>query len=205
MLRIHLLQQWFTLSDPLMEEMLIDTPCFRRFAGIETMEGRIPDETTILNFRHLLEEHRIAEQILESVNQILSERGVMLREGTILDATIINAPSSTKNKAKERDPEMHSVAKGNQWFFGMRCHIGVDAASGLVHSVESTAANVHELNTAADRLQGDERFPLCHQRSPLGLSDPPGGPTDHHETDLRRKRSRRCPPADEPAEPRERA
>ena len=95
MLRIHLLQQWFTLSDPLMEEMLIDTPCFRRFAGIETMEGRIPDETTILNFRHLLEEHRIAEQILEGVNQMLSERGAMLREGTVLDATIINAPSST--------------------------------------------------------------------------------------------------------------
>jgi IS5 family transposase len=158
MLRIHLLQQWFTLSDPLMEEMLIDTPCFRRFAGIETMEGRIPDETTILNFRHLLEEHRIAEQILEGVNQMLSERGAMLREGTILDATIINAPSSTKNKRKERDPEMHSVAKGKQWFFGMRCHIGVDAASGLVHSVESTAANVHELNTAAERIHGDERL-----------------------------------------------
>ena len=102
MLRIHLLQQWFTLSDPLMEEMLIDTPCFRRFAGIETMEGRIPDETTILNFRHLLEEHRIAEQILEGVNQMLREKGVMLREGTILDATIIKAPSSTKNKRKER-------------------------------------------------------------------------------------------------------
>jgi IS5 family transposase len=158
MLRIHLLQQWFTLSDLLMEEMLIDTPCFRRFAGIETMEGRIPDETTILNFRHLLEEHRIAEQILQGVNQMLSERGAMLREGTILDATIINAPSSTKNKRKERDPEMHSVAKGKQWFFGMRCHIGVDAASGLVHSVESTAANVHELNTAAGRLHGNERL-----------------------------------------------
>jgi IS5 family transposase len=112
-------------------------PCFRRFAGIETMQGRIPDETTILNFRHLLEEHRIAEQILEGVNQMLSKRGVMLREGTILDATIIN---------------------GKQWFFGMRCHIGVDAASGLVHSVESTAANVHELNTAAERLHGDERL-----------------------------------------------
>jgi transposase, IS5 family len=164
MLRIHLLQQWFTLSDPLMEEMLIDTPCFRRFAGIETMDGRIPDETTILNFRHLLEEQRIAEQILEGVNQMLSDRGVMLREGTILDATIINAPSSTKNKRKERDPEMHSVAKGKQWFhcfaegfaYGMRCHICVDAASGLVHSVVSTAANVHELNTAAERLHGDE-------------------------------------------------
>ena len=158
MLRIHLLLQWFTLSDPLMEEMLIDTPCFRRFAGIDMIEDRIPDETTILNFRHLLEEHRIAEKILEGVNQMLSEKGVMLREGTILDATIIAAPSSTKNKRKERDPEMHSVAKGNQWFFGMRCHIGVDAASGLVHSVVSTAANVHELNTAADRLHGEDRL-----------------------------------------------
>jgi IS5 family transposase len=157
MLRIHLLQQWFTLSDPLMEEMLIDTPCFRRFARIDMIEGRIPDETTILNFRHLLEEHQIAEQIFESVNQSLTEKGVMLKEGTILDATIINAPSSTKNKKGERDPEMHSVAKGNQWFFGMRCHIGVDAASGLVHSVVSTAANVHELNTAADRVHGEER------------------------------------------------
>ena len=113
MLRIHLLQQWFTLSDPLMEEMLIDTPCFRRFAGIEPMEGRIPDETTILNFRHLLEKHRIAEQILEGVNEMLRKKGVMMREGTILDATIINAPCSTKNKRKERDPEMHSVAKGD--------------------------------------------------------------------------------------------
>jgi IS5 family transposase len=157
MLRIHLLQQWFTLSDPLMEEMLIDIPCFRRFAGIDMVEDRIPDETTILNFRHLLEENRIAEQILETVNQSLREKGVMLKEGTILDATIINAPSSTKNKTGERDPEMHSVAKGNQWFFGMRCHIGVDAASGLVHSVVSTAANVHELNTAADRVHGEER------------------------------------------------
>jgi len=157
MLRIHLLQQWFTLSDPLMEEMLIDTPCFRRFARIDMIEGRIPDETTILNFRHLLEEHQIAEQIFENVNQNLTEKGVMLKEGTILDATIINAPSSTKNKKGERDPEMHSVAKGNQWFFGMRCHIGVDAASGLVHSVVSTAANVHELNTAADRVHGEER------------------------------------------------
>ena len=134
MLRIHLLQQWFKLSDPLVEEVLIATPCFRRFAGIETMEERIPDETTILHFRHLLEEHRTAEQILEGVSQMLQERGVMLREGTILDATNINAASSTKNKRKERDPEMHSVAKGKQWFHccaegfanGMRCPIGIE-------------------------------------------------------------------------------
>ena len=157
MLRIHLLQQWFTLSDPLMEEMLIDTPCFRRFAGIDRVSERIPDETTILNFRHLLEEHGIGEQIFEAVKQTLKEQGALLQEGTILDATIIHAPSSTKNNKGERDPEMHSVAKGNQWFFGMRCPIGVDAASGLVHSVVSTAANVHELNTAAERLHGEEK------------------------------------------------
>ena len=138
MVRIQLLQPWFTISDPLMEE-------------------RIPDETTILNFRHLLEENRIAEQILETVNQSLREKGLMLKEGTILDATILNAPRSTKNKKGERDPEMHSVSKGNQWFFGMRCHIGVDAASGLVHSVVSTAANVHGLNTTSDRVHGEER------------------------------------------------
>jgi len=157
MLRIHLLQQWFTLSDPLMEEMLIDTPCFRRFAGIDMVSERIPDETTILNFRHLLEEHGIGEQIFEAVKQTLKDQGALLQEGTILDATIIHAPSSTKNKKGERDPEMHSVAKGNQWYFGMRCHIGVDAASGLVHSVVSTAANVHELNTASERLHGEEK------------------------------------------------
>ena len=157
MLRIHLLQQWFTLSDPLMEEMLIDTPCFRRFAGIDMVSERIPDETTILNFRHLLEKHGIGEQIFEAVKQTLKDQGALLQEGTILDATIIHAPSSTKNKKGERDPEMHSVAKGNQWFFGMRCHIGVDAASGLVHSVVSTAANVHELNTASERLHGEEK------------------------------------------------
>jgi IS5 family transposase len=122
------------------------------------IEVRIPDETTILNFRYLLEEHCIAEQILKGVNLMLSDKGVMLREGTILDATIITAPSSTKNKRKERDPEMQSLAKGNQRFFGLRCHIRVDAAFGLVHSAVSTEANVHELNIAADRLHGEERL-----------------------------------------------
>jgi IS5 family transposase len=131
MLRIHLLQQWFTLSDPLMEEMLIDTPCFRRFAGIDMVSERIPDETTILNFRHLLEEHGIGDQIFEAVKQTLKDQGALLQEGTILDATIIHAPSSTKNKKRQRDPEMHSVV--------------------------STAANVHELNTAAERLHGEEK------------------------------------------------
>ncbi|MGB7563760.1 MAG: transposase [Prochlorococcaceae cyanobacterium] len=112
----------------MMEEIMIDTPCFRRFAGIDMIEGRIPDETTILNFRNLLEE----QQILESMNQSLSEKCVILKEGTIFGATTINVPSSTNNKNGERDPEMHSAAKDNQWFFGMRCHINVDATTGLV-------------------------------------------------------------------------
>ena len=138
MLRIHLLEQWYSLSDPAMDEALIEVPTMRRFAGIDLITDRIPDETTILTFRHLL---------FESVNQALRDQGALLQEGT---------PSSTKNKKGERDPEMHSVAKENQWFFGMRCHIGVDAASGLIHAVGSTAANVHELNTAAERLHGEE-------------------------------------------------
>ena len=141
-----------------MEEMLIATSWFRRFAGIDMIEGRIPDETTILNFSHLLEEHQIAEQIFESVNQSLSNKGMMLKAGTILDATIINAPSSIKNNKREWDPEMHSMAKGNQRFVEMRCHIGVDSASGLVHSVVSKTANVHELTTAIDRVLGEERM-----------------------------------------------
>ena len=139
-----------------------DTPCFRRFVGIDLIDGRIPDETTILNFRHLLEEHQIAEQVLKHVNRRLSEQGLLLKQGSILYAKIIHSPQLNQKQAGwERDPEMHSVAKGNQWFFGMRCHIGVDANSGLVHSVVSTGANVYELNKAADRIHGEERVIHC--------------------------------------------
>jgi IS5 family transposase len=141
-----------------MEEMLIATSWFRRFAGIDMIEGRIPDETTILNFRHLLEEHQIAEQIFESVNQSLSKKGMMLKAGPILDATIINAPSSIKNNKREWDSEMHSVAKGNQRFVEMRCHIDFDSASDLVHLVVSKTENVLELTTATDRVLGEERM-----------------------------------------------
>jgi IS5 family transposase len=191
MLRIHLLQQWFTLSDPLMEEMLIDTACFRRFAGIDIVSERIPDETTILNFRHLLEEHGIGAQIFETVKQMLKEQGALLQEGTILDTTIIHAPSSTKNKKGERDPEMHSVAKGNQWFFGMRCHIGVDAASGLVHSVVSTAANVHELNTAAERLHGEEKV-VYGDSGHLGIEKREAFPNSACQFRIGMRSGRRC-------------
>jgi transposase, IS5 family len=156
MLRIHLMQQWYSLSDPAMEDALIEVPTMRRFAGIDMISERIPDETTILAFRHLLEKHALGEQIFETVKAHLSSRGMTMRQGTIVDATLIAAPSSTKNKAGERDPEMHQTKKGNQWYYGMKVHIGVDKDSGLIHSVETTAANVHDLTPAAELLHGDE-------------------------------------------------
>jgi IS5 family transposase len=125
MLRIHLLQQWYALSDPAMEEALIEVPTMRRFAGIDLVSDRIPDETTILTFRHLLEKHELGEQIFEPVQDHLNARGMTMRQGTIVDATVIAAPSSTKNKAGKRDPDMHQTKKGNQWYFGMNVHAGV--------------------------------------------------------------------------------
>jgi IS5 family transposase len=146
MLRIHLLQQWYSLSDPAMEEALIEVPTMRRFAGIELISDRIPDETTILTFRHLLEKHKLGEQIFETVKAHLSDKGM----------TVIAAPSSTKHHAGKRDPEMHQTKKGNQWYFGMKVHAGVDKDSGLIHSVVVTAANVHDLTPAAELLHGEE-------------------------------------------------
>ena len=156
MLRIHLLQQWYDLSDPAMEDALIEVPTMRRFAGIALISDRIPDETTILAFRHLLEQNNLGEEIFEVVKEHLKANGMAMKQGTIVDATIIAAPSSTKNKAGERDPEMHQTKKGNQWYFGMKVHLGVDSESGLIHSVETTAANVHDLTPAAELLHGEE-------------------------------------------------
>ena len=155
MLRIHFLQQWYALSDPAMEEALIDTAAMRRFAQLGGMDD-IPDETTILNFRRLLETHGLAEKVFKQVNAHLQRKGLSLRSGTIVDATIINAPSSTKNQDGERDPEMHQAKKGNQWFFGMKAHIGVDDTSGLVHHVACTAANVSDVTQAHKLLHGKE-------------------------------------------------
>ena len=142
MLRIHYLQQWFALSDPAMEEALFDVPLFREFAQLPTGVTRLPDESTILRFRHLLEKHNLAAQMLAAVNDTLRAKGLLLKAGTVVDATLIAAPSSTKNSTGERDPEMHQVKKGNQWHFGMKAHIGADRDSGLVHTVVGTAANV---------------------------------------------------------------
>ena len=154
MLRIHFIQQWFTLSDPAMEEALHDVPLFREFAGLG-WDGRLPDESTILRFRHLLERHKLAEQILV-VNDLLSGKGLWLKAGTVVDATLIVAPSSTKNKDGRRDPEMHHSKKGNEWYFGMKCHIGADADSGLVHTVRATAGNVSDVVEANSLLHRQE-------------------------------------------------
>jgi transposase, IS5 family len=156
MLRVHLLQQWFGLSDPAMEEALHDVPLYREFAGLEGPMRRLPDESTILRFRHLLEEHKLGEAILSTVNVILQRHGLMLKAGTVVDATLIAAPSSTKNQSGERDPEMHQAKKGNQWYFGMKAHVGSDAESGLVHTVVGTAANVNDVTRGHDLLHGDE-------------------------------------------------
>ncbi len=155
MLRIHFMQQWFGLSDPAMEEALHDVPMYREFASLG-WTTRLPDESTILRFRHLLEEHKVAAQMLAVINDMLATKGLMLRTGTVVDATLISAPSSTKNASGERDPEMHQTKKGNQWHFGMKAHIGADAESGLVHTVRGTAANVNDVVEANSLLHGDE-------------------------------------------------
>ena len=156
MLRIYFLQSWYALSDPMAEESLYDSEAMRRFAGIELGDDRIPDETTILNFRHLLEKHQLTEKLFAEVNAYLADKGVTLRSGTLVDATIIDAPSSTKNKAKARDPEMSSTKKGNDWYFGMKAHVGVDADSGIVHSLETTTAKTHDSQIWDDLLHGKE-------------------------------------------------
>ncbi len=156
MLRVHLLQNWFGYSDPAMEEALYEVTALRRFAGLSLTRGRIPDETTILNFRRMLETHELGAKLLSVVNADLTKRGLLLRQGTIVDATIIHAAPSTKNKDRSRDPEMHQTKKGNQWYFGMKAHIGVDVESGLVHTVTTTAANAADVTETSKLLHGEE-------------------------------------------------
>lgn len=156
MLRIHFLQHWFSLSDPAVEEALYDSRAMRRFVGIDLGREPAPDETTVCHFRHLLETHNLGNQLFALINAYLQENGLKVSTGTIVDATIINAPSSTKNKEGKRDPEMHQTRKGNQWYFGMKAHIGVDSQTKLIHSVAATAANVHDSQLLGDLLHGDE-------------------------------------------------
>lgn len=156
MLRIYCLQLWWNLSERAMEEELHERPLYRRFAGLDGA-ARMPHETTILRFRHLLEKHQLTPQVLAAINTRLAQQCMMLQTGTIADATIIAAPSSTNNKEGERDPKMHQTKKGNQWHFGMKAHIGVDADSGLVHTVIGTAANVNDVTQAAGLLPDKEK------------------------------------------------
>jgi IS5 family transposase len=156
MLRIHFMQQWFGLSDPAMEEALHDVPLYREFSGLDAGITRLPDESTILRFRHLLEANDLSLKLLATINATLATKGLMLKTGTVVDATLIAAPSSTKNSSGERDPEMHQTKKGNQWHFGMKAHIGVDAESGLVHTVIGTAANVNDVTQGHGLLHGEE-------------------------------------------------
>jgi IS5 family transposase len=156
MLRIYLLQQWFNLSDPGVEEALNDSVTMCRFAGIDLGCEPVPDETTVCKFRHLLETNDLGAKIFEQVAAHLQEQGLVIARGTIVDATIINAPSSTKNAEKARDPEMHQTKKGNQWYFGMKAHVGVDSQTKLIHSVVATAANVADSAVLPDLLHGEE-------------------------------------------------
>jgi IS5 family transposase len=156
MFRIYCLQQWYNLSDPGAEEALYDSITMRQFAGVRTDNDVIPDETSILNFRRLLEEQKLTGPLFAEINTHLCERGLLVGKGTIVDATIINAPSSTKNAKQERDPEMHQTRKGQQWYFGMKVHTGTDADSGLVHTVVVTSANVADVNVLGELLHGEE-------------------------------------------------
>ena len=156
LLKIHCLQQWFNLSDPAAEEWIYDRISFQKFLNIDLMD-RVPDETTILNFRHLLEKYELPEKIFKLVNGILENAGLILKEGTIVDATIIAAPSSTKNKDKKRDPEMSSTKKNNNYYFGMKAHIGVDNEKGLVHSLEATTAKNSDIGQLENLLHGEEK------------------------------------------------
>jgi IS5 family transposase len=156
MLRIYFLQQWFNLSDPAVEEALYDSVVMRDFVGIDLGREPVPDETTVCKFRHLLEEHALGGEMLETVNLHLQSRGVRITTGTIVDATLIHAPSSTKNREQKRDPEMHQTKKGKQWYFGMKAHVGVDSKTKMIHTAVATAANVADATVLPELLHGEE-------------------------------------------------
>lgn len=157
LLKIYFLQQWYNLSDPGAEEAIYDRNSFQRFLNIDLLSNNVPDETTILNFRHFLEENNLQEKFFKIMNKVLEKNNLIVKEGTILDATIITAPSSAKNKDKKRDEEMSSTKKGNDWYFGMKAHIGVDCQSGAVHSIEGTTAKIHDKEMQNDLLHGQEK------------------------------------------------
>lgn len=157
LLKIYFLQQWYNLSDPGVEEAIYDRNSFQKFLSIDLLSDNVPDETTILNFRHLLEEHNLQEKFFKIINRLLEEKGLIVKDGTITDATIIAAPKSTKNEEGKRDPEMSSTKKGSNWYFGLKAHIGVDHKTGISHSVEVTTAKIHDKDKQLDLLHGSEK------------------------------------------------
>ena len=179
MLRMYLLQCWFNLSDEGVEDAIYDSYAMRKFMGINFFEQDVPDATTLLHFRHLLEEHGIGKLFFDAINRCLERAGRMMRGGSIVDATLISAPSSTKNAEKKRDPEMHSTKKGNQWRFGMKCHVGVDAGTGYVHTIEVTPANVHDVTVSTDLLREDDEV-VYGDSDYLGIEKRPEVANDEH-------------------------
>src|SRR5438094_6657399 len=171
MLRIYFLQQWFNLSDPAVEEALYDSVLMRQFVGIDLGCEPVPDETTVCKFRHLLEEHQLGEQILGQVNLHLQAQGVRITTGTIVDATILHAPTSTKNRKQQRDPEMHQTKKGKQWYFGMKAHVGVDSKTKIIHTAVATAANVADSAVLPDLLHGEVKRHLVCKRWTIEKAD----------------------------------
>lgn len=179
MLRMYLLQVWFHLSDPVTEDSIYDSYAMRKFTGIDFSTESVPDETTLCKFRHLIEKNGLNKLFFDAINHVLEQTGHMMKGGTIVDATIINAPSSTKNAQKKRDPEMHQTKKGNEWRFGMKCHIGVDAGSGLVHTITVTAANVADVTQTKNLLREDDEV-VYGDSGYLGIEKRPEIAEDEH-------------------------
>lgn len=179
MLRMYLMQNWFNLSDAAMEDTIYDSYAMRSFMHLDFYKEQVPDATTLLKFRHLLEEHHIGEQIFADVSSRLEKAGLIMHGGTIVDATIINAPSSTKNKEGKRDPEMHQTKKGNQWYHGMKIHSGVDAGSGYVHTITATSANVHDIDEATKLIREDDEV-MYGDSGYSGMAKSPEVKSDEH-------------------------
>ena len=206
MLRMYFVQHWFNLADAACEDALLDSTALRRFVGIDLGRERVPDATTLLKFRRLLEKHKLGEALFAKVGEVLQANGMKVGTGTIVDATIIGAPSSTKNAEKQRDPEMHQTRKGQQWFFGMKLHVGVDSETGLAHSAVVTAANVHDKHPLPDLLHGQEQRvygdcayasqgELIRSKAPQAADMTnktvrPGSPTEELERLVNRSKSR---------------
>ncbi|MGQ0468053.1 MAG: IS5 family transposase [Sporichthyaceae bacterium] len=184
MLRMYLLQVWFSLSDEGVEDAICDSHAMRRFVRLDFASEQVPDATTLLHFRHLMERHELGRKLFESQNEIFAERGWIMRGGSIVDATIVAAPSSTKNAAGARDPEMCQTKKGNQWYFGMKAHIGVDAGTGYVHSMSATAANVHDLDEVADLVREDDEV-VYADAGYQGAEKRPEVAEDEHRSKIR--------------------